>query len=280
MRLFKTAQGGSPLYLDDLKFIADGLDQYLGALVDGYGDNFTIKGAEINDGGTSWDNSAGFIVLGGQICKVTAGSVIKPNTSQSPEQDAQDERGTYWEIIEDDDTDGSRTLLTGSTFTPWTTRKARLRTSNTVGAYSQGSTGWHYTTVKTLDQTMFDLIKAKIKPYLIDQWVDDFVAPGDLLNGWTFTAPGGNFVISKDLNNWIRIWATIDGSSATSSTFYTLPSDFLPVTAAEVAGGAYRVPADSGGLRNTWVRIETNGDMIAPVTGLSQFSFNLVYLGG
>lgn len=281
MRIFKTTTGGSPIYLDDLAFIADGLDQYLGAMVDALGDNFTLTGAQISDGGSSWDNTAGFIVLGGQICKVNAGSVIKPNTSMTPEQDATDQRGTYWQIVEDTDLDSSRTLLTGSTFAPYRTRRARLVTSNTVGAYTQGSTGWHYTTVKTIDGAIWDLIQAKITPFLLSQWSSKVVLPGDLLNGWTYGADG-IFLIEKDLNNWVRIIASIDGTVGNNVHFYTVPAEYAPLSTALLGGGAYQTPGVAGNSQDLGSWVTLNGStrqLHAGTFGLTKFAFSLMYKG-
>lgn len=272
MREYKHVNGGSPIYTDDLLWINDNFRLFTDASKGAVAESYQLTDVNFRVSGSDHVVDAGWIVLSGQVCRVLSATVEKFNTGVSEATEASNGYGTYFEIEDQVDVNGNRTLLAGGTAEPWVIRTAVLKSSDSPGAYTQGVDGWHFSTVVTLDEAFADLVKDKVKAYIKATASNTNVT--SLINGW---ALGANYhlYIQKDLYGWVRMSGMINGVSASDVHFYTLPVGLRPFINGVVGAGAYTSSGSTGGH----VRIDPGGQMKAHATG-NDLAFCLTYYTG
>lgn len=271
MRTFESANGGVPVYADDLLFINDGHKALIDALIASWGEDFTLSGVNYtNNGGTlEWDN--GFIVLGGEVCRVLTDSATKPATGLSDNQERDQGAGPYWEKSDEVDTDGDRTLLAGGSHSPWKIRTATLKTSVSTGAYTHGTTGWHPSGIASPSLAYANRVQSKVKSFLLNNVAEKFVTSGELLNDWT-TSANQHLYLRKSWDNMVTITGTVDGTSATGLTIYQVPALYRSFINGDIASGA-KFASGSG-----HITLDSSGNLIASASG-GVFSFTMTFLG-
>lgn len=269
MREFRHSNGGVPLYTDDLRWVNDNFRLFMNALAPELGDTYQMVNINFREDGANDRVDAGWIVLGGQLCRVEAASIERFTTGLSDAAEAASGVGTYFRISEVTDTDGNRGLLSGGTFSPWRVKVAIL-SSDSVASYTQGTDGWHHSTIVTLDEALaalvIDEVKSKIKATASN------LSVSSLINGWAL-GTNNHLYIQKDLHGWVRMSGTIDGASASNSQFYTLPSEYRPFINGVVGSGAF---SNGSGAGEVW--IDPGGIMRGTMGG--NLSFSLTYFTG
>lgn len=270
MREFKHSNGGLPIYTDDLIWVNDNFRLFMDAVANAVGDVFELTDINFRVNGAEHEVDSGWIVLGGQICRVVASTTEKFATGLSDAAEMAAGSGTYFEIQDVNDAAGERGLVAGGTFSPWNVRTAVLSSSNTGGAYTQGVDGWHHSSLVTLNEALatlvIDEVKAKIKATTSN------LAVSSVINGWALGV-NNHLYIQKDLHGWVRMSGTLDGTSASSSHFYTLPAEYRPFINGVVGSGAF---SNASGDGEVWI---DPGGIMRGTTGGS-LSFCLTYYTG
>jgi len=272
MRTFETANGGVPFYLDDIVFLSEGANSLLDALIGSFGDDFVLSGVGLSLGGSTWEWNNGFVVLGGEVCRVVAGTIAKPTTGLSDTQEKDQGAGIYWTKGETVDAASERTLLAGGSHSPWRIRTATMNASATTGAYTHGSTGWHPSGVFPASIAYANRVRIGVRDFLKDSVADTFVSSGSLLNGWTMNA-NQHLYLRKNWDGLVTITGTINGGSATGTTIYNVPVEYRQFINGDIAVGAKVASASEGS-----VTLQPGGNLVASVTG-SVISFSMTFLG-
>ncbi|MGV7234619.1 MAG: hypothetical protein ACQ9ET_00030 [Nitrosomonadaceae bacterium] len=113
--------GGFPFDLDDLRWIADGIDQAFTGLGTGFsdgteGDSFLLSGGVVTINASNLDVTEGYAYYLGEIIKIDAHSIVDAGTLKLH----------FWKLVEGFDSAGDEVFEDGSTNSTYRTRRLEL----------------------------------------------------------------------------------------------------------------------------------------------------------
>lgn len=252
MNHFFPETAGFPIYGDDFKYINDGHIDFSEALIKAAGSDYFIGNLGITDvyNGVSSTVTvqAGYILLGGEVCKVDAQSIVclgRPATlgfGFISDSHAASGHGCYWTKTLAVDTDGDRLKLNSAPMSPWRVRKATLNFAplGTTGNYTQGTDGWEVNSPKSYGDVFSDLTKTLVNSYVESLVVENSYSSGDLLNSWS-VGTGQTIHFKKERDGWVSFYMNVLGAGASDTHILTLPSAYRP------ANGVVKFLAVEGG---------------------------------
>jgi hypothetical protein len=182
----------------------------------GQSDSFVLSGCEITEANGVLSVAAGFIALGGEICKVDAHTVAEHNAGSDPAG-----YDNFWLVAPTIDPGGTRPVEGGGTVNSWTYRKGKLVLEDT---------GLNATRYDLNLPTIHELGATKMAVNMASEINKLAVTMPNptMLNGWTKSL----FITSKDAFGNINIAATFNGIGASGTQLFVLPSGWKGITVA------------------------------------------------
>lgn len=218
--------GGVSISLDDIQAAYDipvnALQGFINYLTGARNDDLILGGMKVTDSGSDKDVEAGYAFVNGELFAVSAHTGV---------YSAGGSKSWFWKVTETNVSGAITAKQDGGTITKRKTRTLTLVYED-MSAYTSGVNAFPLTTLRRASGGLTTLTG------------DERFTNISLENGWT-----GTLTIFKSIGGIVTVWGDIDGTSATSSTVFTIPDSFAPFSACKGAvDGSSEVITASGNL--------------------------------
>jgi len=241
MKKFKTDfQGLLPIYLDDIRFVNDGLQEQIEAIIksltnDAPDGSFIITGCELSGTPGNGNLSSGYVVLDGKIYRVPSQVLSDYNPGQS---------GQYeWKI--------QTQIVSGGTKQP-------KRTTDTVETWTEE--------IARLQPADDGILYDNCPKLFGNQW--QTISLSD-----HFTHKSGFPLQYKRYGNVVEIRGCIKSDPPYNILIATLPSDIRPQSRVRTGG----VCEEGGELQHTYYSINVDGELICYNPEADEFYIQMQY---
>ncbi len=216
----KLNRSGSSLNLknEDFTFLQDAFEDVLKGICSAYGigqlDSFILSGCELTINPTTIDVAAGYVALGGEICKVDAHTVAKFNAGTDPAG-----YDNFWVIAPINDPSGLRAVQAGGSEDTWQSRKGKVILEDA------GLNPVRFDlNIPTIHQRGADNMRVAMQSELSS--LIEVMPQPTILNGWVVSV----LSLVKDPFGFVHGFIAVDGSSATATQIFTLPTGWKGLT--------------------------------------------------